>query len=647
MSSIRCGRALAALLLLAASWPAPAKALSLAAPAAGEGSASRVRGRVVSAASAFDADGVLRTEVVLADEAGRETGRFRVPGGRDGGDVWVVDGVPVFLAGETVEVALTPLAPAGWTVAPGEDAVVRLAPTATGRSGASFSTGVDPALIPHVETVDPELSGAAPDQETIVTVRGARFGAAQGDSRVTFQGLFERIDAPVVSWKDDEVRCRVPSPGLLGVPQVLSGTLKVWTAAGGWSDGDPFTGGPRFRILYQWAGDAWLPGDLPVGVYLNPAGFPWGAATGELVAAALGRWNVPGSYARFEYRGLTQAEAGPHRETGARGGDDRNTVRWRAPWPHTPGWLAVTWSRIDTLTLERQETDLEINGELYDWSIDPEGTFGRYDLPSTLAHEFGHWMRLGHIQSVASLMVPSIGAGTVRRELSPADTYGASWIYPSYGTLEAPAAVATGAGVEVRVRARDREGRPRPGLAADRVRARAVALAPGAARPGPIDPPLDAVPAAIVTSSVDTDGDGWTTASLAGLADGAYRLEVEVDGALVRPAPVVTVGVPPRVAAPALALSGVTPQPLAGGVRGIVRFSLPGSADVELMLYDARGARARVLAQGRRPAGPNEVVLWTRGADGSLLSPGIYFLRLSSRAGASFAPVTSRVVVLP
>ena len=254
--------------------PRPARALSIAGAPAGSG--ERVRGRVASTVSAYGADGVLRTEVVLVDEGGGEAARFTVPGGRDGGDLWVVDGVPAFLPGETVEVALVPTA-LGSTVAAAGDAVVRLAPAVDGRSGALFAeAGIDTALVPRIDSVDPELSGAAPDQKTIVTLRGSRFGAVQGESRITFQGLFERTDAPVVFWSDTEIRCHVPVPGLLGTPQVLSGTVKVWTPAGGWSDGDPFAGGPRFRILYQWAGDAWRSGNLPVGVYVNPDGFPWG-----------------------------------------------------------------------------------------------------------------------------------------------------------------------------------------------------------------------------------------------------------------------------------------------------------------------------------------------------------------------------------
>jgi hypothetical protein len=598
-------------------------------------------------ASAYGVDGVLRTEVVLAGEEGTPVARFTVPGGRDGADYWIVDGIPAFVTGETVEVTLVPTEE-GLSLAAGDGAVLRLAPASDGRSGALLAlTDIDPALAPRVDRVDPELSGASPDQATVVTLQGALFGAEQGTSRVTFQGLFERIDAPVVSWADDEIRCRVPAPGLLGVPQVLTGAIKVWTAAGGWSDGDPFVGGPRFRILYQWAGDAWRAGNLPVGVYVNPEGFPWGAAAGPVVAAALERWNVPGSYARMVYRGLTQAEAGPHRSRGSRSGDDRNTVRWRNPWPHQPAWLAVTWSRIDTLTLERQETDLEINGEHYRWTLDAEGDLAAWDLPSTLAHEFGHWLRLGHTQSIASVMLPFFGAGERRRDLSVSDGFGASWIYPAYGTIEAPAALASRTPLAIRLLARDREGRARPGLEPGRIAFHLLPLDPAAAPPGPIDEPLGTAPAASVPAAAAADADGWTGAEVTGLADGLYRLEAVVDGSLVRPAPLVQVGKAATPPVAALALAGVSPLPLRAGTRGVVRFSLPRSAHVVLALHDVRGARVREVASGRFAAGPHEVPLWTRAAGGGTLAPGVYFLRLAAIAGDSFAPLTARLVVLP
>jgi hypothetical protein len=80
------------------------------------------------------------------------------------------------------------------------------------------------------------------------------------------------------------------------------------------------------------------------------------------------------------------------------------------------------------------------------------------------------------------------------------------------------------------------------------------------------------------------------------------------------------------------------------GVHGHVRFTLPQAAEVTLALHDARGRRVRTLASGTFAAGPHDLAMETMGEDGHMLGAGVYFLRLSARAG--FAPVTSRVVVL-
>jgi len=634
-------RLLVAGLGFAMSVPQAASALSIAegAPAADAARAiawaSRVRGHVAAATPEFDADGVLRTHVVLVDDGGVETARFAVPGGVVGRSRWVVDGVPVFIVGETVEVALVATR-AGVTVADGDAPVTRSV-------GGAFT--LDGA--PHVAAMIPDLAGATPEPGTLVTVHGAGFGAAQGDSRVTFQGLFERVDAPVVAWADDVIECRVPSPGLRGTPQVLTGTIKVWTAAGGWSDGDPFMGGPRFRVLYQWAGDRWPHARLPVRVSLNPEGFPGGAGAAPMVTASFTGWNTPGSYARLEFAGLTQAEAGPHDVSGERAGDGRNTVRWRTTWPHPSGWLAVTWSRIDTLTYEREEVDTEINGADYAWTLDPETNPNAYDLPSTLAHEFGHWLRLGHTQAVASVMRSTVAPGQTRREVSVSDRFGASFIHPSYGTIMVPAAIDEGGSLEIEILARDREGDPQAGLGAERVGAYLVPLDGITPSPSPLDSALAVLPIAAVHGDRPTDGEGRTTARFERVPRGLYRVEVEVDDQLVRPVPVVRAGEAPRAPAPLPALTGVTPQPLAAGVRGRVRFSLPQSAHVQLDLYNVRGARVRAVANERFAAGAHEVPLWTRDEGGTTMAPGIYYLRMTAIAGATFAPLTARVVVLP
>lgn len=628
-------------------FPGSSQGLSIDARQVAIDASPRVSGRVVEARPARDPDGVLRTHVVLASPAGLEVARFSVPGGREGGVLWVVDGVPSFVPGEEVEVALVP-SPAGPTVADTEDAVLRLAPAQGGRSGSVIA-----GITSHVETVTPSGGGAVPDVPILVAVRGADFGPVQGDSRVTFQGLFERVDAQVFSWSDTEILCQVPTPGLRGEPQVLSGSVKVWTAAGGWSDGDPFAGGARFSVLYQWAGDSWPNARLPLVFYINPEGFPWGAASGGIVRQAAEAWNVPGSYVRLRYGGLTQALGSNHGRDGIPR-DGRNTVRWLTDWPHPPSWLAVTWSALDTLTYERLETELEINGEQA-WTLDPESDHDAFDLLSTLTHEFGHWLRLGHTQQVASVMLAFASPGVRRRDLSAGDRAGASWIHPSFGVIETAPDVPSGGAIEMRVRALDREGMVLAGLLAMSVEVRAVPLGPagssggladGSPLPGPLEPPQGdgLFPGHALKG---TDVDGWTTARVEGLSDGLYRLEVKHRGNPIRPAPVVRVGASPAPVASELALAGVSPQPLARGVRGLLRFSLPSSAHVRLDLYDVRGARVREVANQRFPAGPNEVAFQSVAPNGISLAAGIYYLRMTAVAGATFEPKTRRVVLLP
>ena len=640
----------AGLAVLAALAARPSLALTIDARAASQlsFSATRVSGRVIAAVSERAAGGALFTRVVLADESGREVAHFVVPGGREGRVQWVAEGAPAFVVGERVDVALTP-APFGLTVAlspDGESAVRRLAPSSTGVSGETFGRAAagSPSSVPStVIDLSPTIGGAVPDDPELVTVRGVGFGSLQLDSRVTFQGLFERVDAQVVSWSDEEIVCRVPHPGLKGSPQVFSGSIKVWTAAGGWSDGDPYVGGPRFSVLYQWAGDSWPIARLPVAIYVNPEGSPFGADLGAMVEQAASQWNVPGAYARLVYRGLTAVQGGNHYDPNTPR-DGRNTVVWHDAWAYQPAFLAITWSSIDTLTYEREEVELEINGTR-PWTVDPEGEPDKFDLPSTLTHEFGHWLRLGHTQYVASVMTAFTSPGERRRQISVGDSYGASWIHPSYGVAEVPAQIASGATLEVPVTALDREGKPRVALFRGVIELRAVPVPEGAG-PGPLDPPLATLPSADVNADANTDLDGRTTATLAGLPDGLYRVETVIENRFVRPAALVRVGAAPVPIVPALALTGVSPQPLVPGAQGRVRFTLPASADVTLDLYDARGRRVRQVASGHLGAGPHEAALDVMGADGRQLDTGVYFLRLAASAGTPFAPRTSRVVIL-
>ena len=604
-------------LLLLVSCPAGATTLD----AVPEAAPLHVSGRVVSAAS----DPASRTTlVVLADELGREVARFRTLGAIEGRVRWVAEGVPTFTVGQEVEVALAPQ---------GGELALDLAPSsASARATVSGGDGI----VAAVTDVSPSAGGAVPDDPQIVTVRGTGFGAEQKDSRVSFLGIFQRVDAQVVSWSDDAIVCRVPAPGLLGVPQVLSGPVKVWTAGGGWSDGDPFDFGISFSVLYQWAGDYWPLARLPIDVWVNQGSSPFDL--GAIAAQASGSWNVPGSYAHFVFRGLTAVEGGNHGDPRTPR-DGRNTVVWRTAWKYQPAILALTWSAVDTLTLEREEVEIEINGTR-PWTLDPEGEPDKFDLVSTMTHEFGHWLRLGHTQRVPSVMGAFASPGERRRDISVGDAWGASWIHPSYGVASI---LQPGAPLEIAVTAFDRQGLPRSGLAAAAIEVRAIRVAEGE-EPGTLDPPLARTPELTAHPAAAADDEGRASVDLAGLADGRYRIETLVEGHFVRPAAIVRVGEAPPSPVYKLALSGVTPSPLVPGAHGRVHFTLPQAGEVSLVLHDARGRRVRTLASGPFAAGPHDVPFESMGEDGRMLGAGVYFLRLAARTG--FAPVTSRVVVL-
>jgi subtilisin family serine protease len=87
-----------------------------------------------------------------------------------------------------------------------------------------------------------------------------------------------------------------------------------------------------------------------------------------------------------------------------------------------------------------------------------------------------------------------------------------------------------------------------------------------------------------------------------------------------------SLGVTSAVAGPeahGLALQ-VFPNPVRGS--GGVRFEIPRTADVTLVVYDVSGRRVRTLVRGPRPAGDHRAI-WMP-APGE--APGVYFVRLST-----------------
>jgi matrixin len=570
-----------------------------------------VEGRVVRLDPRIDALGYPVTDVTL------DTGeRFTILGGKKNGLRWVVDEEASFVVGQRVRVRLED-GPDGPRTAGGKEAVTPLvdlgAPTNSPLAVVS--------TIAEVDSVTPDSGPAAADDNLEVDVRGQRFGAEQGPSGIYFQGLFVHVPATVLSWSDTLIQCLVPKPGLQGDPQVLSGSVKVWTPVGGWSDGSEFDGGGDYHVLFQYAGDSWSEASLPIHYYLNPSGFPWPAdEVVDLVKSAAQIWNnAPNTYGRFDYVGFTSHLAG-------RDKDSTNTVGWTSPWPHSASWLAVTWSGIDSVSGERHEVDVEINGDEV-WSISTPPQPGTFDLHTTMRHEFGHWIRLGHVQEPGYLMLAYQNQEEMRRSLAEGERQGASWVYPTFGSARASSdtVLVTDGDSDpftIDVAIADRRGRPVVSMSPGDLYAKAEWLS---------DPhATTTVPAGIYYPSSPTDGQGRAQFQIPSVhGHGLLRFTVVGGVTSVRNRPIVNLYDPTALPAGSWIVGAPAPNPASSGkVESVLRLGSPALRFTARVL-DARGRLVSVLRDGPASAGEQRVT-WNLQGAGRRVDTGLYFLDLQA-----------------
>lgn len=90
----------------------------------------------------------------------------------------------------------------------------------------------------------------------------------------------------------------------------------------------------------------------------------------------------------------------------------------------------------------------------------------------------------------------------------------------------------------------------------------------------------------------------------------------------------------------AFALRGASPNPARG--RATLSFSLPREADMELEVYDLKGARVRTVHRGALGAGSHTLTWDGRDEHGAHVRAGTYFVRLASEGRSA----TSRFVFL-
>jgi hypothetical protein len=106
-----------------------------------------------------------------------------------------------------------------------------------------------------------------------------------------------------------------------------------------------------------------------------------------------------------------------------------------------------------------------------------------------------------------------------------------------------------------------------------------------------------------------------------------------------------TTGVPPSLADGPVVLRPPYPNPFNPTTRLAWALTAPG--EVRIALYDARGRRVRVLAEGPREAGEYEAA-WNGTDDtGRRVAAGTYLLRLSWRGASGQIGRTTKVVMVP
>lgn len=137
------------------------------------------------------------------------------------------------------------------------------------------------------------------------------------------------------------------------------------------------------------------------------------------IIGAANRWsNVKSADFTLRYGGVATATT-----TGYNGISE---ILFMHKGPKERAAAAEVWYTADLTVVE---ADIWINDD-YLWDASGEPAANAVDLESALAHEFGHWLILGHLAEPQSIMYPQLSAGRIKRGLHAEDIAGISAIYP-------------------------------------------------------------------------------------------------------------------------------------------------------------------------------------------------------------------------
>lgn len=121
------------------------------------------------------------------------------------------------------------------------------------------------------------------------------------------------------------------------------------------------------------------------------------------------------------------------------GNDDYNLIVWRTSnvtgsldyWSHGSSVIALTTTSYNSITGEILDTDIEVNAVNFTFSAQQTCPPNDMDIQSSVTHELGHCIGLGHSTDLNAVMYATAGEGeNKKRILGQDDIDGLCTMYP-------------------------------------------------------------------------------------------------------------------------------------------------------------------------------------------------------------------------
>jgi hypothetical protein len=252
--------------------------------------------------------------------------------------------------------------------------------------------------------------------KSILTITGSGFGATRGTGKIVFPSAssgpaeVNPVNSEYISWKDNEIKVKVPSGAGTGKVTVSksgnSVSLETLTITYAQLNVVTFSGA-AFQVAHI--------NDNSNGgyTYFTSPVFNANTAATSTFVRAMTNWRNA-TCVNWEMGGST-----PGNSTAQ---DGTNIVRFGDPGELPEGVLAVTNSYYNSCSGSQvwyvNELDITYAPDI-NWNFGSGSPkFGEYDMESVTIHELGHAHQLGHVIDEDDIMHRAIGPQVRKRDLS-------------------------------------------------------------------------------------------------------------------------------------------------------------------------------------------------------------------------------------